>query len=361
MFKKIIKEIDKRLSNDEYRFRLLLLGSIILFVLIAVLALISNILNNETKLMISSISMIIFGFISAASCHFFKKQINLVGDIFIIVVTIILFLLPLESRGGNVYLIWPVVYPMWVLLLYKIKKGTIYTFAVLGILMLIYYTPFGDIERFSNYKPDIRVIGATLSTYFLVLMFETVRISLTKRLKENKERYEKLSKFDTLTGLHNRYVFNRRISKMLAANVGKKQMSLFMIDLDDFKKCNDVGGHFFGDEVLKKAAEIMKSMINEEDLICRWGGEEFVIIIEGISEQKSREKAEEIRKRLEKECFIKEDDREIEMNLTVSVGFIHFTPTEKTKAETIVALSDEYMYLAKKKGKNTVEGGAVKV
>lgn len=362
MLNRLFQEINKKISDDEFRFKILLLGSILLFVAIAVFALIINIIYSQKSLLPFSVIMIIFGLTSAVSCHYFVKRIHLIGDIFFIVVTGILIFLPLDATSSSYYLVWPVVYPMWAVLLYQIKKGTIYTFCTLGILVLLFWSPLNNFEIFSGYHPayGIRVTVAMVSTYILVLLFEVVRISLTEKLKESKERYERLSKFDTLTGIHNRYVFNRRIIKRIEANQDKKEMTLFMMDLDNFKKCNDLGGHFFGDIVLIKVAKIIKSIIKEDDLICRWGGEEFVLISEGISEEESRQKAEEIRGRIEKESFAQEDMSE-EIKLTVSIGFVHFIPNARTKAEKIASLADEYMYLAKKKGKNRVEGGTVRV
>lgn len=357
MIKNFFKQINKKITEDKFRFRFLLMGSILIFLFIAVIALIANFALKQTNLIFSSLLMIAFGSLCLTSCFLLKNKIKIVGDVFIFVVTIILFLMPLDGNSDSYYLVWPVIYPVWVLLLLERKKGSIYTFVVLGILMLLFWTPLNNIPQLSGFNPDysLRVIIAMFSTYLLVLMFEFVRISLIEKYRISKEKYEKLSKIDYLTGINNRYVFNKTIAKMLEKNANKKEMAVFMIDFDDFKKCNDKGGHFFGDFILKKAAFVMKNMLKENDTICRWGGEEFMIVSEGISENEAKQKAEELRECIENEVFI-DEIKKIELKLTVSIGYVHFMPTKNTKPEEIFNFSDQYMYNAKKNGKNRAEG-----
>ncbi|HBP37722.1 MAG TPA: hypothetical protein DD640_03085 [Clostridiales bacterium] len=103
--------------------------------------------------------------------------------------------------------------------------------------------------------------------------------NLTQELQASNESLKKLAQTDELTGLNNRYYFDRRIDEEIErADRYATPLMLLLIDLDHFKQVNDVWGHDTGDQVLVKIAEIIRQQIRKPDILARWGGEEFVLL-----------------------------------------------------------------------------------
>ncbi len=171
-------------------------------------------------------------------------------------------------------------------------------------------------------------------------------IDITDR-KEYEEKLKKLATYDSLTNLYNRYMIEefleKEIEKSKRHNV---PLSIIMCDIDDFKKINDTYGHIFGDKVLKKISSVLKANIRKSDAIGRWGGEEFIIIAPYTNVYGAQKLAEKIRNLVEN---TKIDD----VYITISCGVAEYKYSE-TKKEFFKRV-DEALYLAKKKGKNTVE------
>lgn len=155
---------------------------------------------------------------------------------------------------------------------------------------------------------------------------------------------------DKLTQLKNRmgfyHDFTRRYYSHIESGV---PFSLFICDIDKFKRINDTYGHNAGDEVLKHTAAIISSCCRKSDGIYRWGGEEFIMIMNGADKQTCIDKAEEIRvKVMDSVCHAEGTD----IKLTLSFGVTAFDPS-KTVEENINS-ADEKLYMAKEGGRNRV-------
>lgn len=123
-----------------------------------------------------------------------------------------------------------------------------------------------------------------------------------------------------------------------------------MMDIDDFKIYNDILGHQFGDRILRKMALLLKNQSRQIDHTCRYGGEEFTIILPQTDKKEAFGIAERLRKEIGKHVFIHE---EIMPNkkLTVSIGIATF-PEDGELASALITCSDKKLYEAKNKGKN---------
>jgi diguanylate cyclase (GGDEF)-like protein len=180
-------------------------------------------------------------------------------------------------------------------------------------------------------------------------ILDSVIHQFTETLSNKKLHKDSIT--DELTGAYNRrYImkilddrFNRCVSNPEA------KLSVAMIDIDNFKSVNDTYGHLAGDAVLKKVVEVFNKTLREVDIIGRYGGEEFLIII-STKKHVAAKVCERIRDAVE--CM-RIDWNGKELWVTVSVGFVSFGP-EISTVEEIVALSDLCLYEAKKKGKNRV-------
>lgn len=155
---------------------------------------------------------------------------------------------------------------------------------------------------------------------------------------------------DTLTQLNNRNFFNLSISNAME-RLQKKQshVSLLVIDLDNFKNINDTYGHIVGDEILKQLSNILKRNIRSTDIATRWGGDEFVITLLGVSGKEAFNVGERIRKVIHNHDFLYNGTT---FKVTVSIGVA--SVGNKMDINTFIDLADKALYKAKTT-KNSVQ------
>ena len=177
------------------------------------------------------------------------------------------------------------------------------------------------------------------------------------------EKLQSLATKDWLTQAYNRYFFDERLEQEIE-RVGKLQSSgtetinseyhfgLIMIDIDSFKIYNDLNGHQAGDELLQTMVNLVKEILFSNDILCRYGGEEFAVICCNTPAKGVGIAAEKIRKTVEAYEF-KYQDTQPNGNLTVSVGAAYFVPP-CYKIHDLIKKADQNLYLAKKNGKNKV-------
>ena len=152
---------------------------------------------------------------------------------------------------------------------------------------------------------------------------------------------------DCLTGLYNRRYFEHRLAQELErAKQEEKMLSIIFIDVDNFKSVNDRLGHPIGDQVLKQVASLMKKNLRQVDIITRYGGEEFAVIIPEANDEQAMLVAERLRKAVEEAAFLGQ-------KLTISCGIASF-PNHSIDAISLIMLADQAMYCAKKTSKNKV-------
>lgn len=169
-----------------------------------------------------------------------------------------------------------------------------------------------------------------------VLLYETVEASAIT---------------DSLTGLYTRrYFFERLDEELQRSRHHGFKFSFLMIDIDDFKKCNDTYGHLVGDVVLKETAQIAKGSTREIDLIARYGGEEFSLILPETDRAGAMLVAQRIRKKIEENVFRAYDEK---LKITVSIGLAVY-PDDSEEISDLVEKSDKALYAAKNSGKNIV-------
>ena len=162
-----------------------------------------------------------------------------------------------------------------------------------------------------------------------------------------------LSDTDELTGLKNRRAFNKDFSIEAKKAVRyKRPFSILMLDSDDLKKTNDQYGHLAGDKLIAILAEVIKSMLRETDILARYGGDEFVVMLPETVRGTAAEVAERIRRAVENTSFSAEGNR---VSSTLSVGMACF-PEDSEDSEEIINLADKALYDSKLKGKNIVSG-----
>jgi diguanylate cyclase (GGDEF)-like protein len=170
---------------------------------------------------------------------------------------------------------------------------------------------------------------------------------------ERSELLERLSVTDPLTELHNRRFLQKRMEEELnRSSRNKLPLTVIFIDLDHFKLYNDLCGHVGGDRALKRSAKILLAAVREMDLVARFGGEEFCVILPGTSKKESLFVAERIRRSIEQEPFPSEEQLPLK-RLTTSLGIAAF-PEDGTTVNALINSADMALYQAKAQGRNRI-------
>jgi len=194
-----------------------------------------------------------------------------------------------------------------------------------------------------NREIGLRVAIVDYFINYTEIMKEPIVVEM-RVFKEN----EKLALVDSLTGLFNKRYYDIAIRKEYKKALRFNQIfSLVLLDLDDFKQVNDTKGHLFGDEVLANFGKFLLSYSREEDILCRFGGEEFIAILPEITGDGALMYAERIRK------LLKEDDFFKKHRITFSGGISTF-PYNGKDLEALFKSVDKSLYAAKYAGKDCI-------
>ncbi len=170
---------------------------------------------------------------------------------------------------------------------------------------------------------------------------------LAAQLNESLQQVEQLAVTDSLTETYNRRKFDETIiQEHHRANQEKTPFSLIMLDIDHFKKVNDQFGHSVGDLVLKQLSQLIRGLIRQGDLLIRWGGEEFLILLPTTQIEEAGPFAERIRLEVEQEQFVDAG------SITISLGVAQLRKGDST--DTLLKRVDNALYQAKREGRNRV-------
>lgn len=169
---------------------------------------------------------------------------------------------------------------------------------------------------------------------------------LESKLKAQNLLLEKLSHTDSLTGLYNRRSINECFNTCITDNI---EFSVIMSDIDDFKIINDNHGHEFGDNVLELVAKIFTENTRANDTVCRWGGEEILVLLPDCPLIAARRAAEDIRNKINETSIT---NRGQTINFTMTFGLAH--SSEADGPENVIHLADKRLYSGKDHGKNCI-------
>ena len=210
----------------------------------------------------------------------------------------------------------------------------------LSVLMALYL----------NFVPEIEVDG-TLGT-------DTggIRLDVFHRMSY-RERYESMKEQvvrDPLTGLYNRGFFDEVLPLTIErSRRSNEPASLLMLDIDDFKALNDTHGHLAGDAVLRKVSEVLQDSARSEDAPCRFGGDEFALLLQDASGFSAKLIAERIRKTLSEVELTWQGER---MPLAVTIGVATY-PTDADSPAELIMLADRRLYRGKNRGGDALVDG----
>lgn len=217
----------------------------------------------------------------------------------------------------------------------------------------IYALPQYQSEALDKVAPyvylfNIFVTFGTLMTYSILFILESEE-AFNKLNDKNKE-LKTMANTDPLTGLYNRRSMSGQIKKSYEDyKTGNVAFSLIICDIDNFKSFNDTYGHECGDVVLKSITKELSGLVREGDYLCRWGGEEFLILLYGIEVEKAREVAERFRRSIE-EMVVSYNELRLHLTMTFGVSGV----SEAESYNDLFKIADGRLYDGKNCGKNCV-------
>ena len=190
---------------------------------------------------------------------------------------------------------------------------------------------------------------------FLLLTVVMMIVLLVVLYKNTKKQMTKIDDAanayafkDALTGLYNRHYLNHFLEKFTPLQNEEKCFGVLFIDIDDFKKINDLYGHMVGDCVLKELGDKLRFMTRKEDLLCRYGGEEFLIVLSEMTPELVVKRSETLRKSVES-MKLNCEKKDITISIGVSCGH------NNDDISIIIDQSDKALYEAKASGKNCIK------
>jgi len=271
------------------------------------------------------------------------------------VVSTIFFLLMLYlvNTGGvnNTGPLWIYILPMVLMFLLGFKNGMLYSFLFISVLSIMLFSgsPY-LLHAEYTFSFKLRMILSLTVVIFLAASYEYLRertfetvLSLSKALNEASLR-------DPMTNLYNRRGLYKIADEVCEAHQSKSNvLALILCDIDFFKKINDTYGHNVGDDVLKEVAKEIREIVEEGDVVARWGGEEFLILLPNTSMVGAYVRAENLRAKIATLDFQAEGEK---IDVTVSLGL----SVQKANGdiEDSIRKADAQMYEAKQNGRNRV-------
>ena len=173
-----------------------------------------------------------------------------------------------------------------------------------------------------------------------------------ERLREELELARHAALTDPLTGLANRQAFTDALDAAIAAFSPDDPLSLLMVDIDHFKRFNDNYGHLVGDRILCHVSRAMEEGVKGRDLVSRFGGEEFAVLLPHTPQAGAVQVAEQIRHHVQRTRLVRTATREAVAPITVSVGVACYHSGES--ADSFIERADQALYQSKRSGRNKV-------
>ncbi len=182
----------------------------------------------------------------------------------------------------------------------------------------------------------------------MIHVYNSKLLQINKKLTLKSRKFEKIAATDPLTGLYNRMKFLELFVSEYTVMVQRKNtLSLLLMDLDHFKQINDRYGHNIGDMVLRQVSNLLLHELRNVDIVCRWGGEEFVVLLPAADKEAALHIAEQLRSTVESLSF------ESIPKVTASIGISHIE--ENDTLQDVIERADKALYMAKMAGRNCVK------
>ncbi len=292
-----------------------------------------------------------------------QKKKSLLGVIYAAHIEIILYaiistvLIGLQC-GTHLYLIGITMHAFYITYQFRAQEKrpnpmlyVMTALAAFALIMLLSFLiepvyPIGDtwISKLYHVINYLIIIGVNIM--FLSTLMTQI-LTMEGELKSQNDCLEVLSRQDALTGLCNR----RRVEEVYTELTRQKKTYMLILgDIDDFKQVNDIYGHTLGDAVLKRVGEVFLASVRKEDVVCRWGGEEILVLLPDCSSSGAGNIANRILNNIRQQEFKADDGKWFRISMTMGVA----SSEEGEDMKEAVRKADERLYKGKRSGKNCV-------
>jgi len=267
------------------------------------------------------------------------QRASIIGT-FMIAVFMLLFAYLNHNTGFG--LIWTIFVPVFAVALFGSKHGMTISFVYYLLLFsLLFYGLFHWEDPSWDLLSFLRFVFASLVLLWVLYVTESSFEKVSAILK-------KMTYTDALTELYNR----RKIDEIMEEKCYDHErygtpLCIAILDIDDFKEINDTHGHDIGDKVLSELSNLLKTNSRKSDIIARWGGEEFMFIMQNTEKKNALESMEKLRKVIAEHSF------ETVGHITCSIGVCELTPNISS-ANKLFSCADQALYKSKNNGKNSV-------
>ncbi|BBM01527.1 diguanylate cyclase [Microbulbifer sp. GL-2] len=268
-----------------------------------------------------------------------------------ILLLVLYFYLLLSGGVNNTGLMWAVMLVPGFINLYGYKTGTVALIAIGTVTATaLFYPNFPGLTAEYDTAYRARFIAVFGALTALTALLDSSRHHTQQLLQRLTGELEKNASTDTLTGLANRREAYRAIHDMERRNKELRDRYVILIgDLDNFKTINDTHGHAFGDRILQDVAKILRSNTRTEDIVARWGGEEFLLLLPNTDVRGGSVLAEKLRRKVEALSRRYVQSVKVSISFGLVEGSSNGNPHNQLLAE-----ADKRMYRAKNSGRNQV-------
>lgn len=307
---------------------------------------------TEGEYFFASLSISIAFFVILSLIYLFYKKNKEITITFygIIIILLTINLITTGGVDGN-GILWIFIFPPFIYFIQGVKKGSVTLLFIFLIILTDFYFPNFPLKgyEFDN-KFKIRFIIALVTESSIAFFAEYSRYKLLKEVCFLSNNFKKLAKTDELT-----QIFNRRHGMEYLkyvhdiSNRSNIPFSLIIFDIDHFKTVNDTYGHSVGDELLCELADRVRNNIRAQDILCRWGGEEFLLILPQTDSTRLEIIAEKLRTLICSTPFLAPT---LALTVTCSFGCAQRLPGESL--DDLIGRADQNLYAAKNSGRNRV-------
>jgi len=294
-------------------------------------------------------------------------------ELFLVLLTILLNRAGRDQLSARLFILAAVVGPWWSALMDPtIAQGNLFplVYTAIPILFSSIFMPVhitvvaGTIQLIGLavfiYQADFGLSNAASSLFFFVvfmfgfsLIFNILNRDNRQMIQQQMEKLQKQVVRDPLTGLNNRRFLYEYLEKEISRlKRNKRKMAVIICDIDNYKEFNDACGHIAGDDILVNLSNLLQKNFRKSDVICRYGGDEFLILMSGSGIRKARERAEQLKMLMNNELI--DGDCQSDGGVTISVG-ISVYPIHGKNGRDLIKAADRALYRAKDMGKNRVE------
>lgn len=343
-------ELRVSLLNDGERKKVQLFSVYLILALVSAFMTVVNVFTQKYALMLSTLIFTVANLINLFLSLRGGKWRMTASILFSVEITVLFLFFIVSGEPEGFSAIWVCMVPASGLLLFGKKRGTALCAVELGLILFFFYLPFGRSLLRYPYTASFLLRFPMLYIAFFAVAFllETIREATYDALQESRRQYIYLYAHDALTNVYNRYGFNEQMDALLK-EPREQGVALLILDIDYFKNVNDRYGHTCGDVMLNEIAALLVSKSGADAVVCRWGGEEFSVILPNAAD--CGRIAEEIQAGIR--GLVVSVGQET-ARTTASIGMVVVPPLVYASPAALVTQADRCLYKAKEAGRDRI-------